>query len=227
MAKSKTIALLPLKANSERVPGKNFKLLAGKPLFRWVLDELLLVKAIEQVVINTDARETLAYHGLQQSERVVIRDRLPELCGDQVSMNRIIADDIKAVAADRYIMTHTTNPLITAATIKRALRQLKQAPASDSLFTVNKVQTRFYRGDGTAINHDPMNLIRTQDLEPWYEENSCLYIFTRESFARTGARIGGSPVLMETPVLESVDIDEPDDWEIAAALAQRRVDTGG
>ncbi len=90
----------------------------------------------------------------------------------------------------------------------------------DSLFTVNRMQTRFYREDGSAVNHDPNVLLRTQDLEPWLEENSCLYLFTRESFARTGARIGAAPMMYETPKLESVDIDEPEDWIMAEALAR-------
>ena len=217
--KNKIVALLPMKANSERVKGKNFRELAGKPLFKWILDSLLAVDEIDQVVINTDARHILAENGLVESERVVIRDRKPELCGDMVSMNLILADDIQAVDADTYLMTHTTNPLITSATIRAGLNKLTDNPNKDSLFTVNKIQTRFYREDCSAVNHDPDNLLRTQDLEPWYEENSCLFYFTKESFMATQARIGKQPLMMVTPPLESLDIDEPHDWEMVAALA--------
>jgi CMP-N-acetylneuraminic acid synthetase len=90
---------------------------------------------------------------------------------------------------------------------------------ADSLFSVNKVQTRFYKADSSPVNHDPANLIPTQDLEPWFEENSNLYIFTADSFAHSKARIGTSPVLFETPALESLDIDTPDDWELALLAA--------
>ena len=217
--KNKIVALLPMKANSERVKGKNFRELAGKPLFKWILDSLLAVDEIDKVVINTDARHILAENGLVESERVVIRDRKPELCGDMVSMNLILADDIQAVDADTYIMTHTTNPLITSETIRAGLSNLTDDPDKDSLFTVNKIQTRFYREDCSAVNHDPDNLLRTQDLEPWYEENSCLFYFTKESFMATQARIGKRPLMMVTPPLESLDIDEPHDWEMVAALA--------
>ena len=96
----------------------------------------------------------------------------------------------------------------------------KNSDDKDSLFTVNKIQTRFYRDDCSPVNHDPDNLIRTQNLEPWYEENSCLFIFTKESFKSTNARIGKSPAMFETPALESVDIDEPADWMMAEALAE-------
>jgi len=116
MNKLKTVALLPMKANSERVPGKNFKIFAGRPLFQWILETLLEINEIERVVINTDAREILSANGLEETERILIRDRKPDLQGDLVSMNRIIEDDLAAVDAESYVMTHTTNPLLSADT---------------------------------------------------------------------------------------------------------------
>ena len=220
MSKKKIVALLPMKANSERVKGKNFRPLAGKPLFQWILDALLSVDDVSCVIINTDAKEILIENGLVESDRVIIRQRKPELCGDLVSMNLILADDIAAVEADTYLMTHTTNPLISPETIKRALKSYESGlPNFDSLFSVNQIQTRFYRADMSPVNHNPDELVRTQDLEPWFEENSCLYFFNRESFSKTNARIGKSPQLFVTPPLESIDIDEPEDWAMAEAVA--------
>jgi len=92
--------------------------------------------------------------------------------------------------------------------------------SADSLFTVNKIQTRFYDVDAKAINHDPDKLLRTQDLEPWYEENSNLYLFTRDSFNQTQARIGKKPIMLETPPFESTDIDTPDDWALAEVMVK-------
>lgn len=223
MSEFKTIALLPMKAHSARVSGKNFRPFAGKPLFRWILDSLLAVKEIDAVVINTDARDILAANGLVETERVVIRDRKPEICGDFVSMNLVLADDLANVAAESYLMTHTTNPLLRSATIAAALSAYRagiEDGRCDSLFTVNRFQTRFYREDGSPVNHDPNVLIRTQDLEPWLEENSNLYIFNRESFARTNARIGAKPLMFETPRIESADIDDQEGWDIAETLAR-------
>jgi len=221
--KKKIVALLPMKANSERVKGKNFRVFNGKPLFRWVLDSLLKVEEIDQVIINTDARHILAESGLTDTDRVVIRDRKTEICGDLVSMNTVLTNDLESVDSDIYLMTHTTNPLLSANTISRALNAFNEAQAdgtADSLFTVDKIQTRFYREDGSAVNHDPGNLIRTQDLEPWYEENSNLYIFTQESFLKTNARIGKLPMMFESPKFESIDIDTPQDWDFAVIAAR-------
>ncbi len=221
--KPRIVALLPMKANSERVKGKNFREFCGKPLFRWVLDTLLEVDEIDQVVINTDARHILAENGLVETDRIVIRDRKPEICGDLVSMNLVLADDVENVDADIYLMTHTTNPLMSADTARAALAAFREAHAAgraDSLFTVDKVQTRFYRADCSPVNHDPDNLVRTQDLEPWFEENSNLYIFTRDSFAGTNARIGRKPMMHEGPSFESIDIDTPQDWDFAVVAAR-------
>ena len=219
----KTVALLPMKANSERVRGKNFREFNGKPLFRWILDTLLSIEEIDRVVINTDARQILADHGLVDSGRVLIRDRKPEICGDFVSMNLVLADDVAHVQADTYLMTHTTNPLLSAASTRGALALFHEGVAEgrcDSVFTVNKFQTRFYRADSSAINHDPNNLIRTQDLEPWFEENSNLYAFSRASFASTNARIGKKPLMYEMGRTESVDIDDAESWQMAEAMSK-------
>lgn len=214
-----------MKANSQRVTGKNFRPLHGKPLFAWVLDSLLAIDEIDTVVINTDARHILAQNGLVDGGRVMIRDRKPELCGDTVSMNKILADDIAAVPAQTYLMTHTTNPMLTQDTIYSALAAYRagvQRGDADSLFTVNKIQTRFYRADGSAVNHDPNNLIQTQDLEPWFEENSNMYIFSAESFAASKARIGRKPILHVMDKTEAIDIDTPEDWALAEAVAAIR-----
>lgn len=229
MTNKKIIALLPMKANSERVKGKNFKEFNGKPLFKWILDTLLAVEEIDQVVINTDARYILAENGLVDSDRVLIRDRKAEICGDLVSMNEIIADDLENTTADTYLMTHTTNPLLSAETIKSCtdmfVEQQKKKEC-DSLFTVDKIQTRFYNADASAVNHDPNNLVRTQDLEPWFEENSNLYIFTKNSFAKMNARIGAKPTMYVNPKFESIDIDEPEDWDMAIVAGRYLMEQG-
>lgn len=221
MLKDKRIvALLPIKQNSERVKGKNFRQFCGKPLYQWMLDTLLSLKEVDQVIINTDARQLLQRDGVVENERIIIRDRKDELQGDAVSMNLILEDDINHIKSDIYIMTHATNPLLRKESVLSALDSFLSSTDHDSLFTANKVQTRFYREDMSAVNHDPDNLIPTQELEIWYEENSCLYIFTAASFKQTHARIGKKPIVYTTPLLESIDIDEEEDWTIAEALAK-------
>ncbi len=216
-----------MKANSARVTSKNFRSIAGKPLFQWILDTLAATPEIDRIVINTDARAILADNGLKDGDydgKVMIRDRKPEICGDFVSMNLVLGDDIENVSSDYYFMTHTTNPLLSGDTISAMVKNFlekEKANEADSLFAVNRHQTRFYTPDGDPINHDPNNLIRTQDLPPYMEENSVGYLFTADSFHKTGARIGERPVMFETPRLESVDIDVATDWYMAESLLMR------
>ena len=220
----KIVALLPMKANSERVKGKNFKNFCGKPLFKWVLDKLLDINEISQVIINTDAQDILYENGMEDNEKILVRNRRKEICGDLVSMNLVINDDVENIEADIYLMTHTTNPLISVDTIKKAISKFTKALESnqniDSLFSVNLIQERYYDSAVKPINHDPNNLVRTQDLEPWFKENSNLYLFTKASFMKTKARIGEKPMMLVTPANESIDIDNPDDWDLAELMVE-------
>jgi len=221
--KMRIVALLPMKAHSERVVGKNFKSFLGKPLFHWVLGTLRSIQEIDLIIINTDAEVLLSKKEPFEEGKIIFRPRKKEICGDFISMNKIIEEDIKNIEADVFLMTHTTNPLLSAQTIQKALHAFldkKNKNECDSLFTVNKIQTRFYTKDCKPINHDLNQLLRTQDLEPWYEENSNLYIFTKESFLKSGARIGKNPMLFETPRQESIDIDDQWSWDLAENFAK-------
>ena len=218
----KVTALLPFKLNSSRVPNKNFKKLYQKPLFEWILETLLSLKAIEKIIINTDAVNKIKRYSIFRNPKITIRPRLLNLCGDEVSMNKVIADDVSNCASDIYLMTHTTNPFLKKRTLNTAINVFKKnliAKKYDSLFSVNKFQSRFYDSKSLPINHDPHNLIPTQQLTPWFEENSNFYLFTRKSFNKTNARIGKKPMLFETDRIESIDIDNLEDWHLAELIA--------
>jgi CMP-N-acetylneuraminic acid synthetase len=122
------------------------------------------------------------------------------------------------------LQTHSTNPLLKAESISRGIKTFfAEFPRYDSLFSVTRWQTRLYFKDGRAINHNPLELIQTQDLPPVYEENSCLYLFTRENLARKRHRIGNKPFMLEIDKSEAWDIDEELDFEITDFLMKRRL----
>ncbi|MDA0990777.1 MAG: acylneuraminate cytidylyltransferase family protein, partial [Verrucomicrobia bacterium] len=121
---------------------------------------------------------------------------------------------------DIYLQTHATNPLLKSETLAQGLKLFVDGEETyDSLLAVNRFQSRFYTSDGEPVNHDPENLIPTQDLEPVYEENSCLYVFTKESFAKKNRRIGLNPRMFPTPKIESIDIDDEFTFRLAELLA--------
>ena len=216
----KVTLLLPMKGNSERVPNKNLKLFNGKPLFHAIIDELITSKYINKVIINTDS-DLIAESAINTYQDFVsIHKRPKNIQGDFVSMNKIIEYDLNNSDSDIYIQTHSTSPLLTIKSLDAAIdKMISKSKDFDSIFSVTKIQTRFYDKNGNPFNHDPKELLRTQDLDPLFEENSGFYIFTKESFKNAdNKRIGLRPLMFEIDKIEAIDIDETPDFIIAEII---------
>jgi CMP-N-acetylneuraminic acid synthetase len=210
-----------MRHHSQRVPGKNYRPLAGKPLFHYILGTLLVVPEIGQIAVDTDSG-VIADDLRERFPQVIIIDRPLHLRADDVAMNDILLHDTEIVPSDFYLQTHTTNPLLRASTISTAIRGfLPHYPEFDSLFSVTRWQTRLYDKAGRALNHDPTELVQTQDLPPVFEENSCLYLFTRKNLIANHHRIGKHPYLFEMPADEAWDIDDQLDFDICEFLLSR------
>jgi len=218
----KMVALVPMRHHSQRVPGKNYRPLAGKPLFQHIIETLLSVPEIAEVVVDTDSEPVM--DGLRKYfPQVKVINRPKHLRADDVPMNQILIHDTDQAPADFYLQTHSTNPLLKSETVARAINLfLADYPKHDSLFSVTRWQTRLYDKDGKAINHNPKELIQTQDLPPVYEENSCIYIFTRANLIAKQHRISDRPMLFEIDAAEAWDIDEELDFEITDFLLKRQ-----
>ena len=218
----KLVAFVPMRHHSQRVPGKNYRILAGKPLFHHIVETLLAVPEISEILVDTDSDPVM--DSLRQYfPQVKALPRPGHLRADDVPMNDILIHDTSQVQADFYLQTHSTNPLLKPQTVSRAIQSLiTHYPDYDSLFSVTRLQTRLYDQNGHAINHDPAVLIQTQDLPPVYEENSCLYIFTRENLVKRHHRIGEKPLMFEIDADEAWDIDEELDFAITDFLLRRK-----
>ncbi len=213
------VALVPMKAHSERVPDKNIRPLGGVPLFHHILRSLAACDAVGRIVVDTDS-EIIADEAAARFGATVI-ERPAELRGDLVSTNRILAHDVTVVDADLYLQTHCTNPFLTPATIEAAIERLRNSADHDSLFSVTRVFKRYWTPDGKPVNHDPKVLVRTQDLPPFYEENSNIYMFARDLILSRGTRIGERPILFEMDPAEAFDIDDEMDFRMAELLLER------
>jgi len=218
---TKIVALVPMRHHSQRVPGKNYRLLAGKPLFHHVIETLLSIPDIAEVVVDTDSEPVM--EGLHDHfPQVIIINRPKHLRADDVPMNQILIHDTEQVPADFYLQTHSTNPLLKPQTVSQAIQSFLAAyPERDSLFSVTRLQTRLYDKDGQAINHNPKELLQTQDLPPVYEENSCIYIFNRANLIAKRHRIGDRAMLFELDAAEAWDIDEELDFAITDFLIKK------
>lgn len=222
-AAPKIAALVPMRHHSQRVPGKNYRLLAGQPLFHYIITTLLACAEISEVVVDTDS--TPIMDGLREHFPAVhVLERPDHLRDDTVPMNEILLHDTTQVEADFYLQTHSTNPLLRSETISLATQTfLANYPSYDSLFSVTRLQTRLWDQLGRAVNHNPAILLQTQDLPPMYEENSCVYIFTRQTLLSRRNRLGERPLMFEIDSAEAWDIDDELDFQITDFLIHQGI----
>lgn len=215
------VALVPMRHVSQRVSGKNYRLLSGRPLYHHILTRLLSCPEISVVVVDTDSPTIM--EGLQRDfPQVTILERPNHLRAGEVPMNEVLLYDTAQVGAEFYLQTHSTNPLLRAETISRAIQTfLANYPTFDSLFSVTRLQTRLWDGLSRPINHNPAILLRTQDLPPVFEENSCIYLFTRQILLERRNRLGERPLMFEIEAVEAWDIDDEIDFQIAEYLMQK------
>jgi CMP-N-acetylneuraminic acid synthetase len=225
--KPRIVALVPIRHHSQRVRGKNYRIFAGQKLYHHIVTQLLQCPVIEEVVIDTDS-PLIMDDVSRDFPDVRVLERPEHLRADTVSMNDVLLHDVTQVESDYYVQTHSTNPLLCTETITRAIDLfLAEYPNYDSLFSVTRMHVRLWDNKARPINHDPAILLRTQDLPPVYEENSCLYIFDRNTLQARRNRIGERPLMFEVAREEAWDIDEELDFRIAEFLYMERLKANG
>ena len=218
---ARTVAIVPMRHNSERVPGKNYRLLAGYPLYHHIIRTLGKVSSIDHIVIDTDSEFIIDDCSVNFPDvQVLVR---PENLRDgNIAMNDVLLNTLKQVEADVVIQTHSTNPFLKPETVSAALENFNQPNSEcDSLFSVTRLQTRIWDARTQPVNHDPAVLLRTQDLAPLFIENSCFFIFTPTLLREHGTRIGPNPSMFEMSTLEALDIDIEEDFTLAVAIAEQ------
>jgi len=206
------ILYIPIKHNSERVPFKNFRKFKGKPLWQYCVKRL---NKDFTIWIDTDSPNILEY--TNQIPNVNIYQRPYHLVGNDISVvdlidNFIVSNDI----TEPLCQVHVTSPFLQIDHIKHSFDLIDKG--FDSVFGVTKTQKRFWGEEGLPLNHDPRNLIPTQNLKVWYEENSYLYTFRPEVITEFGNRIGGHYHMMEIRFPYNLDIDTEDDWKLAKCI---------
>lgn len=213
-------AIVPIKHESTRVPGKNYRLMNGKPLFHYILETLSKSKYVSRIYVDTNS--DIVMDGIKKHfPDIYIYERPKELWAGNTSTNKLLKNIITDLNldADFYLQTHATNPLLKTETIDKAIENLiNYENTYDSLFSVKTHHTRFYDKNRNEMNHDRFNLIPTQDLDPIYEENSCIYIFPKNTLFDQGGRIGINPILFNMSDIESQDIDWEDDFIITEQI---------
>lgn len=209
----KTVAMIPVKLNNERIPGKNIKCFSdGTPLMSFIQKACLNAVTVDEVYIYCSTPEVKRYilPGINFLQRPAFLD------SDKVNCNDIIREFIKKIESDIYVVSHATGPFTQSESIDRCVRAVAGGQY-DSAFLAKRIQEFLWR-NGKALNFDPQYFPRTQDLTPIYSESPGAYVFWKETFKKYGRRVGINPYICEISEIESRDIDYPDDFDMADVI---------
>lgn len=207
-----------MRHSSERVIGKNYRDFAGKPLFFHIIETLLKCDNLTNIVIDTDS-ELIIELTQKHFPKVIILKRPEHLRDGSIPMNDVLLNIINQIDSDFFLQTHSTNPILSTRTIQDGISSfLENYPTYDSLFSVTKRNVRYWDVLSRPINHNKNILLRTQDLPPIFEENSCMYIFSKQILENKHNRIGDRPLMYDIPEIEAQDIDVELNFKVAEFL---------
>lgn len=208
----KRVAFVPIRLNSQRVERKNLRELGGRPMMTYLLESLVKAENIDEVYVycSNPLVETLLPEGVKFLRR-------SESLDQNTTLGREIYDAFTTeVKADIYILAHATSPFIRTSTLEQAVSAVESGEY-DSAFSAEKIQT-FAWWQGEPLNYSLENIPRTQDLEPIFVETSAFFVFKNELWTKEHRRIGHKPYIAVTDRIESMDIDNPDDFTLAEAI---------
>ena len=209
----KVVALIPIKLNNERVPGKNIKKFSdGTPLMALIQRACLKSKFIDEIYVYCSSEMVKDY--LEPGVKFLRRPDF--LDGPDANSNDIIEEFMKTVKADVYLETHATGPFTSSTSMDACINAVLSGNY-DSAFLATRIQ-EFLWQDNSPMNFDVQNFPRTQDLKPIFSEAPGAYVFTAQTFSRFRRRVGEKPYIHEVSEIESRDIDYPEDFEIADAI---------
>lgn len=208
----KIVAIMPIKLKNERCPGKNTRILGSKPLLQYELDSLKETGLCSSINVFCSDEAVISF----LPEGVNFLKRSKDLDFPSSNFTQIFTAFMNEMDADIYVYAHATAPFISVETMKSCIEAVKSGEY-DSAFCAVKLQDYLWK-NGEPLNFDATNLPRTQDLEPIYQETSGVYVFTKEVFMNHHRRIGIKPLIKEVTFKEAVDIDNPEDFELAEVM---------
>lgn len=208
----KLVAVMPIKLNNERLPGKNVRLLGEKPLLRYALDTLRETGKVQDINVYCSDRAIQSF----LPDDVTLLERPRFLDENTSNFHQIFSEFQKVKPADVYVYFHATAPFLTAETMRECIDAVVQR-GYDSAFTATRLQDFLWK-DGTPLNFDAEQLPRSQDLPILYRETSGLYVFRSEVFAKLHRRIGEHPYIKQVSMKEAIDINTVEDFGMAERL---------
>lgn len=213
----KTACFIPIKANSERVPGKNFRILNGKKLYQYICEHVQMADCFDDVYVDTNSEE-IADYAVKMHFNVI--ERNPELAKNSANGNDLLVEHfLKYPQYSYYFQLFATAPYLQPTTIRECSERLVLTSQYDSCFTAIE-NHGFYWLANNPVNYRPGILPRSQDMLAVYEESTGLYGIMRESLDKYRCRIGSNPYIHIINKFEGVDINTEEDLKVAEFIGK-------
>ena len=217
------LAIVPLRGGSNSIPNKNIKLFAHKPLAYWVLKAAQEAQVIDRIIVPTDSiliKKTIEKFNF---DKILVTDRSKKSAMDNAPSEWVLCETARKYQFKDLVFLQATNPFVTSNDIDQAYALYKNKKC-DSLLSAVK-QKRFYwakkKNKTSPINYNFKNRPLRQDFEPQYLENGALYITSREKLLKFNNRLSGNIETYLMPYYSYLELDEPEDWNIAEILFRR------
>lgn len=213
----KTACFIPIKANSERVPGKNFRVLNGKKLYEYICEHVTEANVFDDVYVDTNSEEITEY---AKSMGFIPVARKPELALNTANGNDLLVHHYRLFPDyDYYFQLFATAPYLQAESIRQCVEKLLNSEEYDSCFTATS-NHGFYWLEGNPVNYRPGILPRSQDMFPVVEETTGLYGIAKDSLEKYHCRIGRNPYIHIIDKFQAVDINTEEDLKIAEYIGK-------
>ena len=226
-------ALIPARAGSKRIPGKNVKRFRGHPLIAYTIDAALRSEIFEDVIVSTDSDEYRAI-ALEYGASVPFV-RPAEMAGDRSPDIEWVRHALgtlqeKGALTDAFAILRPTNPFRSAETIRRAWAQFVEDGEADSLRAVEKCSqhpAKMWRIDGPRMT--PVMENPDKDGVPWHSsqypslpsihmQNASLEIAWSRVPLMQGSIAGEAIMPFVSKNFEGFDLNRPEDWIVAEHL---------
>lgn len=241
----KVISIIPARANSKGLPGKNYKHIMGKPLVDWSIESSGLSEFIDVTVVSTNCEQvktraicsplyTSCNYSITKDDGIKFKlyhiDRPEELCTDESLTEPAMIHALDYMEEEHgmtfgyVVLLQPTSPFRPNCLIDKCLNEMIEL-GHDSCMTVSSHTPFFWhRQNGVAVpGYDPNNRPRRQDIpdeDIMYHDNGNIYAVEVDKLRSMG-RIGSNPLIRETTPFESMQIDTEDDFKILEAIARR------
>lgn len=212
--------LVPLRGGSKSIPKKNIKLIAGKPLAFWAVDEALKCEKINQIFISTDSNE-IADIFSGYDERLHIIERPSQYATDEASTESVMLHALPCITTESLITMQATSPLVTSRDLMEAMF-LFESGQYDSLLTAVRLKRFLWTDECKPVNYNPLKRPRRQEFLGTLMENGAFYITRKQILSEQRCRLGGVIGIYEMDEYSSLELDEPNDWVLIESLLKER-----